>query len=145
MPREIVIQIPTFKEACTGIKNHVIEHKELYIGLGIGVLLTSAAVLVNETCNEIECGDDETPEANAEISQKVLAFKTGDVTQNVHIEQTVIRRGHPGKAILDPETGMQYPSILYAADHFGIAPATVRKKIRDGELIHMGDALPPQI
>lgn len=115
------------KNTVTKVKTHLKENKELYIGgscaLALGVV--SGAIL------------------SRDISVSPTAVVIGD--NNVVDQSTVInvvRNGHPGKALLDPTSGVQYPSINAAAKAFDVSASTIRARVADGVLIHLGDALP---
>ena len=85
------------------IKDHFDNNRVAYISAGVGVAIGvgGTLVVVNSTAG------------NAAI-QKVIAFKTGDITQNVI--QQLARRGHPGLVVHCLETGETFASIRRAAE-----------------------------
>lgn len=83
--------------------DHVENHKVAYISAGAGVVVGVTATLILT----------KTGAGNTAI-QKVVAFKTGDITQNVI--QQLTRRGHPGIVVKCNETGEVFASINRAAE-----------------------------
>lgn len=85
------------------VKKHFNTHKKTYTTLGAGVLLGVSTTLI---FTKTQAGNN--------AVQKVIAFKTGDVTQNV--VQMLARRGHPGNVIRCVETGETFASQNRAAE-----------------------------
>lgn len=91
------------------IKQHFKDHKELYIGLAIGVvtmaLLIKGDVIKNSTL------------INSPYKSKI-------------IEINLERRGHPGNIVKCIQTGEMFASQRRAADLLELNPSEVSKQIR---------------
>ncbi len=107
------------KQRVEKIKNHIRENKQIYIGTGLGFAAGVITILVVKKLSE-------TDEDNAsnENKQVVVAWKTGDVTQNI-IQTALSRRGHPGNLILCNETGEVFASQARAAAAMNIWPSNL--------------------
>lgn len=99
------------------ITDHVENHKVAYISAGAGVVIGVAATLVLT----------KTSAGNTAI-QKVVAFKTGDITQNVI--QQLARRGHPGIVVKCNETGEVFASLNRAAEAMSIDRRTLGRHLQ---------------
>lgn len=99
------------------VKEHFKNHKEKYIVGGFGVALGVGVGFVI---------GHRAPAASA--NQKVVALKTGDVTQNV--TQIVSRRGHPGTVIRCVETGEQFASIKRASELLGVSQRGISECVK---------------
>jgi hypothetical protein len=99
------------KEQIEKVKTHVKDHKELYIGIGIGVAVTTVIAVV--ACNKVN------------VSQVVIG-------NNNHLEQTtlLIRRGHPGFVIKCNETGEVFASQKRAAEAMDLSVTTLARHLK---------------
>lgn len=91
------------------VKNHVRDHKELYIVGGV-VVLTLGFVGAPKVINVVDA----------------FKIQVNSPTTNV-VTTELVRRGHPGTIIKNLETGEVYASISRAAEACGISRAAVRK------------------
>ena len=98
------------------IKDHFDNNRVAYISAVVGVAIGvgGTLVVVNSTAG------------NAAI-QKVIAFKTGDITQNVI--QQLARRGHPGVVVRCLETGETFASIRRTSEVMDISRTALRKHL----------------
>ncbi len=87
------------------IKNHVSENKVVYIASGVSFALGGVSVIVLGKNTEIKQTVD---------SWKFTVFTWKPSTIN-NISATLIRRGHPGFAVICKETKEQWSSINHAA------------------------------
>lgn len=85
------------------ISDHFDRHHKTYKVLGVGVLIGVTTTLIIT----------KTQTGNTAV-QKVVAFRTGDITQNVI--QQLSRRGHPGIVVRCNETGEIFASIKRASE-----------------------------
>ena len=97
--------------------DHVKKHKVAYISAGAGVAVGVTATLILK----------QTGAGNTAI-QKVVAFKTGNVTQNVI--QQLARRGHPGIVVKCNETGEVFASLNRAAEAMNINRAGLQRHLQ---------------
>lgn len=111
------------KNAARKCKTHFKENKPIYIGTAVGVAgLVGGAVLARRNI--------------AVILQYKPANSPVTLTQVVEL----VRRGHPGKVILDKMTGEKYGSLHRAAEATGLSRYHVRKLIGD-RFEDLGDAV----
>ena len=107
--------------------DHLKKHAQFYIGSGVGIVIGATALYFATS----------TPGGNTAI-QKVLAFKTGNVTQNVI--QQLSRRGHPGNIIKCLETGETFASQNRASELLHIPSSVISKHlnglIKDAKGLH---------
>lgn len=115
------------KNAVTKVKTHLKENKELYI---VGGCVLTAGAIAGTTLSK-----------HVSVSPNAIVIGGNNVVDQSTVIN-VVRNGHPGKALLDPMTGVQYPSINSAAKAFDVSTSTIRARISDGTLLHLGDALP---
>lgn len=101
------------------VKAHFEKNKNSYI-LGGVCFLTGAVAGVAVGMNMSS--------QTATATQRVIAFKTGDVTQNVI--QQLTRRGHPGIVVRCVETGESFASVRRASELLNLNRAELTSHLK---------------
>lgn len=104
------------------VKRHIRENKSIYIGTAVGVAGFVGGALMSRR--------------NIAV---VMQYKpeNSPVTLTQIVE--LVRRGHPGKVMLDTLTGEKYASVKRTAAATGMSPAAVRK-LMGTRFEYLGDA-----
>jgi hypothetical protein len=112
------------------VVQHVKDHKELYTGVVVGVVIGGVTVYLANL-------NSGTAEASANVKNNVIGNWKPEVHNNTTIIQELVRRGHPGFRIRNVETGEEFASIKRAADMYGIGRRTLQRHL-DGSLPSAG-------
>jgi hypothetical protein len=101
------------------VKTHFVENQKLYIGVGIGIVVTAVAVVIfRQPTNEITGN-----------IQKVLAFKTGDITQSNPVIINLVERSTPSKPVHLVGTNLFFDSLHEAARQTGHSVSRISKNV----------------
>lgn len=100
------------KDQVKKVKEHLQENKKYYLvgGICLAVGAVGAALIVPKN-----------------IAIQIAAAKM--VEQNVH-QDYLKGRMHPGIRLLHNETGIEYPSVRYAAEQLGLHRAKISKHLQ---------------
>jgi len=99
------------------VKQHFVDHRELYIGIGVGIAVTVAGVSIFELVDGKNI-----------ISQKAIAVWKSTITQ-IATQIYIKAPGNSGNVIQDLATGIVYPSQNAAAEALGISKYNVSKHL----------------
>lgn len=133
------------------IKAHFVEHKELYIGLGIGVGVAGiTAIIVRGRHAEVQRVSDEDPSVKRVIVRPLNILSNRPATTSSVV--TVIERdgrGHPGYITRNLETNRYFPSQTKAAEEFDIPLSVmsdhIRGKFEDANGLHFERIVIPKL
>lgn len=103
------------------VKQHFTDNKKLYIGVGIGVVVTTVVVVMF-------------PDKGIQIVDAFKVQVNSPTTNNV-IQTNLARRGHPGNLILCNETGEVFASQNRAAELLGLSASNLSRHLK-GDLAH---------
>jgi len=99
------------------VKQHFVDHRELYIGIGVGVAVGVVGVSIFELVDGKNI-----------ISQKAIAIWKSTITQ-IATQIYIKAPGNSGNVIQDLATGIVYPSQNAAAKALGISPTNISTQL----------------
>jgi len=99
------------------VKQHFVDHRELYIGIGVGIAVTVAGVSIFELVDGKNI-----------ISQKAIAIWKSTITQ-IATQIYIKAPGNSGNVIQDLTTGTIYPSQNAAAKALDIGQSSISKQL----------------
>lgn len=106
-------------------KQHIQDHKNVYLAAGGGLVVGGISVLLG------------TQDVSATIKTTTVLPWKSTVTHNITQTTTLIRRGHPGYVIKCLETGELFASQGRTADVMGISAANLSQHL-NGKYPHAG-------
>lgn len=104
------------------VKKHFKDNSKLYLGIGIGVVVSAVGGAAFANTNT----------GKSTIKMIALGWKPVNNLVTVELE----RRGHPGYLVQWVETGDVFPSQNHAAEVLGINPATMSQHL-NGKVPHI--------
>lgn len=122
MPREIVLNVPSVKEIATRVKNHVIEHKDVYI-VG-GTCIAVGIVIGRSTSNDTYITNNNYLTVEGDAKAPIALDSDFDTYSPIVNNSTTINQvalgGHQTKIVKCEETGELFASATDAAEQAGV-------------------------